>query len=195
MAFKNKETAREYDRRWRLKNKDRINSIRAKDRLENPEKYRVRWRKHRIKNKERINQMQEDRRLKHKDEMRAARLKYRRENKDHINELARLWKLEHPEIVLQRKLNKYNLTINEYIAIKTSQHNCCAICKRPESDFKTALAIDHCHKTGKVRGLLCHRCNRILGNFEENTEFFQESIEYLKKYNTPPETNQVEYYI
>lgn len=43
-----------------------------------------------------------------------------------------------------------------------AQGGCCAICKRPESDFKRKLSVDHNHKTGKVRALLCFPCNRFL---------------------------------
>ncbi len=40
------------------------------------------------------------------------------------------------------------------------QKGCCAICKKPQSAFKNRLALDHNHKTGKLRGLLCYYCNR-----------------------------------
>lgn len=42
------------------------------------------------------------------------------------------------------------------------QGGCCAICKKPETNFKNRLAVDHNHRTGRVRGLLCYYCNRIL---------------------------------
>lgn len=46
--------------------------------------------------------------------------------------------------------------------ISDAQHGCCAICKKPESHFKMRLAVDHNHKTGQVRGLLCYRCNKFV---------------------------------
>lgn len=42
------------------------------------------------------------------------------------------------------------------------QNKCCAICKKPEKSFKRRLSVDHNHRTGKIRGLLCYRCNRFI---------------------------------
>lgn len=48
----------------------------------------------------------------------------------------------------------------EKLAVK--QGNCCGVCEKPEMSFKMRLAVDHNHKTGLVRGLLCYRCNKFL---------------------------------
>jgi len=61
----------------------------------------------------------------------------------------------------------------------TEQEGCCKICKRHRDEFKASLAADHCHKTGKIRGLLCASCNRALGLFRDNTESLMEAIKYL----------------
>jgi len=45
---------------------------------------------------------------------------------------------------------------------------------------KTKLVVDHCHSTGKIRGLLCHNCNRALGLMQDNVETLQNAIDYLK---------------
>ena len=45
---------------------------------------------------------------------------------------------------------------------------------------KSTLNVDHCHETGKIRGLLCHNCNRALGLFKDNVEFLERAILYLK---------------
>lgn len=60
----------------------------------------------------------------------------------------------------------------------------CAICNKHESTFKKRLAVDHSHKTGRVRGLLCYRCNRF--KIGRNTiESATEILEYLLKYDVP----------
>ena len=63
----------------------------------------------------------------------------------------------------------------------------CAICKFPETKVKNgnvvALAIDHCHITGKVRGLLCNRCNTGLGLFKDNPLILETAIRYLNNAN------------
>lgn len=59
--------------------------------------------------------------------------------------------------------------------------NQCAICEKPRSAFKKNLAVDHDHKSGKIRGLLCYRCNKfILGR--QTLETAKKMVEYLIKY-------------
>lgn len=62
------------------------------------------------------------------------------------------------------------------------QNKCCAICKRTESANKRTFAIDHCHKTGIVRGLLCIRCNAGLGQFLDNEENIINALQYIRRY-------------
>ena len=60
----------------------------------------------------------------------------------------------------------YGLTLEKFNEMRHEQNYCCAICKLHESEVtKKTLYVDHCHETGKVRGLLCNRCNIILGQF------------------------------
>jgi len=64
------------------------------------------------------------------------------------------------------------------------QNGKCAICKKPETR-KTGnkireLSIDHCHKTGKVRGLLCDSCNNGLGRFKDSVKLLESALKYLK---------------
>jgi len=61
------------------------------------------------------------------------------------------------------------------------QDGCCAICGQPEKDLKRRLAIDHCHITGHIRGLLCNRCNCFLGFAKDNVYILQGAIDYLHK--------------
>ena len=81
----------------------------------------------------------------------------------------------------QRKL-KYNLTQEEYDLKLKEQNNSCAICGMHKDDYPKNFAIDHCHKTGKVRGLLCNHCNSGIGFFRENSNVMKKAIGYLKKY-------------
>lgn len=86
--------------------------------------------------------------------------------------------------LLQKKRHikrKYNLSLEEVTALWTAQGNKCAICKIEKEKVSTnnGLHIDHCHTTGKVRGLLCGNCNRGLGMFEDSPELLQSAINYL----------------
>ena len=74
---------------------------------------------------------------------------------------------------------KYGLSNERYEKIKAKQDDCCAICKVEPPD---KLCVDHDHLTGKVRGLLCHRCNRSLGSFNDDIDLLKQSIKYLRKH-------------
>jgi len=79
----------------------------------------------------------------------------------------------------------FDLTIEQYNNMLKKCSSVCEICG--SSDTKHAkqkhFNVDHCHKTGKVRGLLCHACNIGLSKFEDNPEFLQNAINYLRRSN------------
>jgi hypothetical protein len=78
----------------------------------------------------------------------------------------------------------YGITIEQYESMLVEQNNVCAICLRAETATNRGkvkrLAVDHCHITGKVRGLLCHNCNTTLGKYEDKPELIKRFIEYLE---------------
>ena len=76
---------------------------------------------------------------------------------------------------------KYGITPEDYNRMFTAQGGCCFICERHQSEFKRKLAVDHCHKTHKVRGLLCDNCNTALGKLDDNIERLTRAISYLRK--------------
>lgn len=71
---------------------------------------------------------------------------------------------------------KYGITDLQYMQMEFAQDRRCAICKHSKP-----LEIDHCHATGKVRGLLCHDCNIGLGMFKDNIKGLREAANYLEK--------------
>ncbi|MFB7440255.1 endonuclease VII domain-containing protein [Streptomyces mirabilis] len=77
----------------------------------------------------------------------------------------------------------YGLTPEQYDAMVEAQSGLCAICGRPERakrDGKVMrMPVDHCHKTGRVRALLCHACNRAIGLLGEDIDLMRNAIEYL----------------
>jgi hypothetical protein len=74
----------------------------------------------------------------------------------------------------------YGITLKEYEEMHDSQNGVCAICGKINSNNKL-LFVDHCHTTGKVRGLLCDKCNSGLGFFRDNISLLLAAIEYLNK--------------
>ena len=77
----------------------------------------------------------------------------------------------------------YGISYTEYEELLKEQSYKCALCKSDTTNNKRAerLFIDHCHKTGNVRGLLCSKCNHALGLFNDDTRLLLEAIEYLNR--------------
>lgn len=74
----------------------------------------------------------------------------------------------------------FNLTLDEYNSMLDSQNGKCMICGGTEMNNKNkVLCVDHDHKTGKIRGLLCGLCNSGLGKFRDNKQFLENAIKYL----------------
>jgi hypothetical protein len=83
----------------------------------------------------------------------------------------------------QRWVSVYGISAKDYYAIYEHQGQACFICRRNRG-LRKRLSVDHCHKTGLLRGLLCQPCNRdVLGHARDEVEFFERAIEYL---NNPP---------
>lgn len=84
-------------------------------------------------------------------------------------------------------LTKYKISKFDYNLLLKKQNHACAICERPETkvlkkyNTKMDLAVDHCHTTGKIRGLLCHSCNTAIGHFEDNEKLLWKAIMYIKR--------------
>jgi len=75
----------------------------------------------------------------------------------------------------------YGITLDQYNQMLADQQDKCAICFRKRSKSRR-LAVDHCHKTGKVRGLLCTRCNLAFGYVNENLDTILGMVDYARKY-------------
>ena len=79
--------------------------------------------------------------------------------------------------------SKYNLTPSDFDEMMVEQDGKCAICRCDAVDSKNGiLHVDHDHKTGEVRGLLCNDCNITLGKFQDDVERFKSAIKYLEKF-------------
>jgi len=79
----------------------------------------------------------------------------------------------------------YGITLDDYDRMLTSQNNRCAICNSTATGRKGTkyLSVDHCHATGKVRGLLCNHCNTGIGSMKDDIELLDKAIAYLGEGN------------
>ena len=73
---------------------------------------------------------------------------------------------------------KYGVTRKDYDTMLVAQAGVCAICGKAENGKR--LAIDHCHKTGEVRGLLCALCNTAIGKLNDDPELLERAAMYLR---------------
>lgn len=81
--------------------------------------------------------------------------------------------------------NKYGITFDDYRRLLGAQGNGCGICGTDiPGASKKHFSVDHDHKTGKIRGILCHGCNAGLGMFKEDLLSLQSAIRYLEKHKS-----------
>lgn len=105
---------------------------------------------------------------------------YRERHKQSVRE----YNAAHPEVKQRQRIKKYGMTLDEKQSLLEAQNGVCAICGcAGESGRWKKLYIDHDHKTGKVRGMLCERCNFALGHFDDDISRLERAINYLKKAN------------
>lgn len=95
------------------------------------------------------------------------------------------WRKSNPEIKKEIALRySFGITLEQYNQLFTQQEGKCAICDKHQLNEKKALAVDHDHSNGVIRGLLCQNCNKGIGNLQDSIEILESSIEYLLTANT-----------
>ena len=121
-----------------------------------------------------------------REKNRLKNIEWRKRNREKCCQATANWRTRNPHYESDRKLNeRYGITLEKYSNMWTNQNGRCAICGNKEtarhnrSNEVQKLAVDHCHLTGKVRGLLCQDCNRGLGKFHDDPERLRKAIEYL----------------
>jgi hypothetical protein len=104
----------------------------------------------------------------------------------------RLRKLDPDYWRKKNRWHRFGLTKQDYWNMHKKQNGVCAICLKPETcisqSSKTStvndLCVDHCHETGKIRQLLCNKCNRGLGFFNEDIKSMELAIDYLRRHKS-----------
>ncbi len=92
------------------------------------------------------------------------------------------WWKKNPHKNREYTLKKYGITEKQYLLMLKKQGDRCALCKRPASQFKRNLDVDHNHITGHIRGILCNFCNhRIMKHFNDDKKLYRKIVRYLTK--------------
>lgn len=119
-----------------------------------------------------------------KKEKRAAYMRqWRKDNPQRHLEIQREYSARNRERKRVKDLERrYGLTVVEYDALAEAQGHVCAVCQQG-CDSGHRLSVDHCHDTGRVRGLLCKKCNRAIGLLGDTPEGLRAAADYLENAN------------
>lgn len=187
--FMTKSEQRAYHAQWYQKNKKRKNAQSRAWRKKNPERQKFLSRRNYLRNrKKRIRQAVKAARK------RSSTLEGRKKLHDYNSkrwhsktkkqkltaaQRVEKWKREHPRKAENTRLKcHYGLSLKEFYALRKSQNNRCAICRKR---FRKTPHVDHDHETKRIRGLLCGPCNTGLGMFKDSNEFLTRAASYLKE--------------
>jgi len=77
--------------------------------------------------------------------------------------------------------NKFDISVEDYDRMLKEQNGVCAICGQPESSDRQRLSVDHNHETGEIRGLLCQKCNTMVGMSLEKVSILESAIRFLQR--------------
>ena len=118
-----------------------------------------------------------------KEQLKQYHADYYAKNKDKIKSYPSQLKHASKDAHLRRT---YGIQIEEYNRLLTEQDGVCAVCQKTETTKHqngktTSLCVDHCHSTGRVRGLLCRNCNGGIGKLQESAELLRKAAEYLER--------------
>lgn len=112
------------------------------------------------------------------ERVRQASSAWRKANPDKIAAMNERGRGAQREKRKHRTVAKYGITLNDYQQLLAEQGGGCAICG--ESEEGKALAVDHCHKSGCIRGLLCQNCNNGLGRFGDDPNLLDRAAAYVR---------------
>jgi hypothetical protein len=103
-------------------------------------------------------------------------------NKKQVTETNKKWAQKNKDKIRDTKLkSKFGITLEKKNQLFNSQGKCCAICRATRNNKDRDWDVDHCHKTGVVRGILCSNCNRALGLFQDDPIVLLNAHQYLNQ--------------
>lgn len=122
----------------------------------------------------------------HRDERNAKLREYNK--RPDVQEKRKLKHQENREANLEKNWKqglkrRYGFTYEQYIEMLAAQDGRCAICGTTESWSRSnRFAVDHDHSSGKIRALLCHKCNRVIGSMEDDPELLRKAADYIESF-------------
>jgi len=160
-------------KKYRTDNREKVNSKTNEYKRNNADKIRISNKIYRENNIEKE---------------RKRTMKHRKENIEKYNAYANEYRASHPVEIRAYRLKKdFGMSVNEYEQMLEKQGGVCAICKQAETRIHCItkkvirFCVDHDHKTGKIRGLLCTRCNLMIGHVNDNAPLLREAADYIDR--------------
>jgi hypothetical protein len=108
----------------------------------------------------------------------AVTKRWRENNPEKVKEISQNYLAQDKNLKL---IKAYGISLVDYNNMLIAQNGVCYVCSNPPN--KKALFVDHCHRTNKVRALLCTKCNTALGQVNDNIDLLLKLIKYLKDFN------------
>lgn len=113
--------------------------------------------------------------------LRQRALDYYYNNREKVLEKAKNRYYSDPQKHLDRvRFRKFGITREEYVNLFKLQGGLCAICRLARTGKHGNLVVDHCHRTGRVRGLLCNYCNTGIGQLMDSPDLLEKAAQYLR---------------
>lgn len=173
--MEHKERARELARAWKAAHSEKVKEKRRDTWAANPEKFRAYQREYQKAHRLHINAQSTARRKANLEKRRAYE---------------RAWREAHPKKDNAGHLRrKWGLSLEDYRAMLDVQQGQCAICRvdfaaetKRSTQGRTRSCVDHDHRTGKIRALLCDWCNRGMGLFYDNPQLLRSAADYIERH-------------
>ncbi len=166
----NPEKMKEYSRRYREAHREEINARNRDHRAKNKERYKEKYQAYRIAHKEERKAAHRAYEVANKEKLARYRHEYHSKNRERRNRTRRQNSL----------MKQYGMTMENYDLLLAAQGGECAICHSSPGQGHPHLVVDHCHTTGRVRGLLCHSCNRTIGAMNDDICLLRSAVNYLE---------------
>jgi len=164
------EKIRERSKMWRINNPEKAKEADRRHYYDNVERSRARSKRWVKENPERAKETH-------------RKYKTNPENRKKINLVAKEWRGKNKDKVSEynrkSRIKRLGVESFDFDGMLATQGGACAICRNPEKPKLKGWHVDHCHSTGKIRGILCQHCNIGLGQFRDNVETLNAAIAYL----------------
>jgi len=155
----------------------KIKARRTEIRKTDPARYNAYSKKSRMKHLARTLAKEQKRRDANRDQLRIYQRTWRKKNAIKCREANRKWRENHAAEI---KAKSYGVSSENLVEIRKTQNDCCPGCGLSLSKLpQRRIHVDHDHATGKVRGILCNRCNAALGMVQDNPEVLKNLMGYL----------------